>query len=216
MKIAISGMISSGKSTLVNHLASHFQKIAPSDFLKEFKEDDEIFNNLLKWHLEHIPNVTLAFETYVLDSHISELEIKEANLKSKYKQYYIFLDRFSVEHIIFSKIAFDTNSRQWKAYQKIANSLINASNIPDFVIFLDLDFETFKKRIFARNREVEIANWETNEAYYKKLHSNYKDNFISLCNQYQVRYEIIDTNELNEEEVLKKAIALINAFELKK
>lgn len=209
MKIAISGMISSGKSSLTTALVEYYSKFKPATFLSEFKEDDIVFHNLLKWHLQRRANVTLAFETYVMDSHISELTNIEAQMKRKYDEFDIFLDRFCVEHIIFAQNAFDLSSRHWKSYKKMVDQMINPTNIPDFVIFLDVDFDTFKKRLFKRNRSAEVDNWDTNYDYYKKMHSTYKQNFIDLCHEYNVNYAIINTNNLDENEVLKASIDLI-------
>lgn len=50
MKIAISGMVASGKSTLTKKL--HTEYFKNSFMLKEYEEDDEIFEKLLKWKLE--------------------------------------------------------------------------------------------------------------------------------------------------------------------
>ncbi|TNK94613.1 hypothetical protein C4M98_04210 [Mycoplasmopsis pullorum] len=87
--------------------------------------------------------------------------------------------------------------------------MINPTNIPDFVIFLDVDFDTFKKRLFKRNRRAEVDNWDTNYDYYKKMHSTYKQNFVDLCHEYNVNYVIINTNNLDENEVLKASVDLI-------
>lgn len=209
-------MISSGKSTLVSLLVEHYKNNLqkPAYFLNEFKENDVVFNNLLKWHLEKKPNITLSFELYVLDSHISELYKIENELKKQFVDYFLFLDRFSVEHIIFSQIAFENDPKRWRSYKTMANKMIDSFNIPDFVIYLDVNFETFKNRIFQRNRKAEIDNWNINEVYYKKLHNDYKSNFIKLCQEYGVNYCILDTNNKNQEEVLNEALLQIENFRL--
>ncbi|MFL1038140.1 hypothetical protein ACJOMK_06815 [Mycoplasmopsis synoviae] len=50
MKIAISGMVASGKSTLTKKL--HTEYFKNSFMLKEYEEDDEVFEKLLKWKLD--------------------------------------------------------------------------------------------------------------------------------------------------------------------
>ncbi|SYV92542.1 Deoxyguanosine kinase, partial [Mycoplasmopsis synoviae] len=47
MIVAVSGMISSGKSTLVKKLNSHYEN--NSLYLDEYKKDDEIFSTMLRW-----------------------------------------------------------------------------------------------------------------------------------------------------------------------
>ncbi|SYV93084.1 Deoxyguanosine kinase, partial [Mycoplasmopsis synoviae] len=46
MLIGISGMISSGKSTLSKNLNKHYKK---SMLLNEFQEEDVVFNTMLDW-----------------------------------------------------------------------------------------------------------------------------------------------------------------------
>ncbi|SYV92544.1 Uncharacterised protein, partial [Mycoplasmopsis synoviae] len=40
----------------------------------------------------------------------------------------------------------------------------------------------------------------------------YKQYFLELCKKYQIKYQIIDTNNLDEGQVLTKAISLIETF----
>ncbi|EPL02845.1 deoxynucleoside kinase family protein, partial [Chlamydia psittaci 02DC14] len=45
-----------------------------------------------------------------------------------------------------------------EAYDALFSKLISKEELPDFAIYLDITFDTFKKRIFERGRESEINN----------------------------------------------------------
>ncbi len=82
MLIGISGMISSGKSTLTSKLHKHFKT---SLMLKEYAEDSEVFNTFLKWLYEKQPNLTIGFQSYVVENHTTKLGelISEFNQQNK-------------------------------------------------------------------------------------------------------------------------------------
>lgn len=50
----------------------------------------------------------------------------------------------------------------------------------------------------------------------KKLHEVYKKTFIDIVNRYEIKYEIIDTNNLTPKQVELKAIEIINKYKEKK
>ncbi|APJ38593.1 deoxynucleoside kinase [Mycoplasmopsis pullorum] len=210
MTIAISGMTSSGKSSLVDNLAQHFPN---SLKLNEFDPNDEMFNTMLKWHLDHKPHATLTFETYIMASHVRNFQkVQEEFYAQKMdpKQDFIFLDRFCVEHLIFGEVAFSKiDPEALGVYLAASNQLINKNVLPDFAIFLDLSFENFKKRLFTRNRKSEIDSWSSNEEYWKKLHSLYRPTFERLCKENNIKYYILDTNNLDIQQVLDNTITII-------
>ncbi|WGI36953.1 deoxynucleoside kinase [Mesomycoplasma lagogenitalium] len=214
MIIGISGMISSGKSTLTTNLVKKFDN---SEMLLEFNENDEVFNTFLRWFYEQKENLTIGFQTYIIENHSSIFvkkisEFHEKNKKNKVKGHF-FLDRFSLEHYIFAKINLAHKEEKYmRAYDLAFKELITESELPDLAIFLDLNFETFKKRFFKRDRSVETDNWEKNKNYFETLYKNYKSIFIQLCKDYNLKYEIIDTNNLTEEQVQKEAEKIINYY----
>lgn len=212
MTIAISGMTSSGKSSLTSNLHNHFQN---SLRLNEFEEDDEMFYTMLKWHLDHKPHATLTFETYIMASHVRNLrQLKDEfeNKKMNPEKDFIFLDRFSVEHLIFGEVAFnDIDPEAFEVYQAATSKLISKDALPDYAIFLDLSFESFKERIFERNRKSEIESWDSNEEYWKRLHGLYKVTFERLCKEYNVKYFIVNTDGLKKEQTFEKVLNLIKA-----
>ncbi|AKJ21070.1 deoxynucleoside kinase [Mycoplasmopsis synoviae] len=211
MIVAVSGMISSGKSTLVKKLNSHYEK--NSLYLDEYKKDDEIFSTMLRWFLEKRENINLSFDLYVLNHHIESLkEIYEEFNEKFTKDDYLFLDRFPAEHAIFNKMDLVTNLNHKLAYDKALDNLLVNQIKPDLVLYLDIDFKTFQNRLTQRLRPEEVDNFENNIDYWKNLHMFYKQYFLELCKKYQIKYQIIDTNNLDEGQVLTKAISLIETF----
>lgn len=211
MIVAISGMISSGKSTLVKKLNSHYEN--NSLYLDEYKKDDEIFSTMLRWFLEKRENINLSFDLYVLNHHIESLkEIYEEFNEKFTKDDYLFLDRFPAEHAIFNKMDLVTNLNHKLAYNKALDNLLVNQIKPDLVLYLDIDFKTFQNRLTQRSRSEEVNNFENNIDYWKNLHMFYKQYFLELCKKYQIKYQIIDTNNLDEGQVLTKAISLIETF----
>ncbi|UUD37278.1 Deoxyguanosine kinase [Mycoplasmopsis californica] len=215
MLIGISGMISSGKSTLTNRLVDYFNQKNETWKLDEFAEDDEVFNTFLKWLYEKQPNLTIGFQSYVVENHTTKLndlltKFKEAKLDPQ--KNHIFLDRFSIEHYIFANVILKEKGEKYlKGYDALFRHLITKKETPALAIYLDMSFETFKKRLFSRGREVEIANFETNKEYFQTLYNNYKTTFIAQAQKYNLNYVVIDTNNLNEEQVFKKAVAVIES-----
>ncbi|MFA7736090.1 deoxynucleoside kinase [Mycoplasmopsis synoviae] len=211
MIVAVSGMISSGKSTLVKKLNSHYEN--NSLYLDEYKKDDEIFSTMLRWFLEKRENINLSFDLYVLNHHIESLkEIYEEFNERFTKDDYLFLDRFPAEHAIFNKMDLVTNLNHKLAYDKALDNLLVNQIKPDLVLYLDIDFKTFQNRLTQRSRSEEVDNFENNIDYWKNLHMFYKQYFLELCKKYQIKYQIIDTNNLDEGQVLTKAISLIETF----
>lgn len=217
MVIGISGMISSGKSTLTRNLVKHYKN---SMMLKEYEEDDEVFNTFLKWLYEKQPNLTIGFQSYVVENHTSKLAdcFKKFSEKGyKYKDNHLFLDRFSIEHYIFANVNLRPKGKKYlEGYDALFSHLITKDETPDLAIFLDMTFDTFKKRLFERGREVETENWNKNKDYFKELYDLYKPLFIKQAKKYGLNYVIIETDNLTEKQVFEKAVEVINNYDFSK
>ncbi|WP_334640654.1 deoxynucleoside kinase [Mycoplasma bradburyae] len=209
--IGISGMVASGKSVLSKRIHDHYKT---SMFLKEFKENDIVFNKFLEWLYEKQPNTEISFQAYICENHSTKMEeiweeYKKANKNPKTD--HIIIDRFCVEHNIFATLILSKKGEKFlKAYQAMFDSMIDENEIPDLAIFLDVDFDNFKKRLFLRNREVEVENFDKNLDYWKELHKIYRKNFEFLCEKYKVKTYFINTNNMTEEEVFHKAVEIID------
>ncbi|TPE57419.1 deoxynucleoside kinase [[Mycoplasma] falconis] len=211
MIIGISGMIAAGKSSLSEKLHKHYKT---SLMLHEFEEDDEVFNTFLKWLYEKKPNLTIGFQSYIVENHstkFTEIVKKYTENNYKYENDHIFLDRFSIEHYIFAKLILaEKGQRYLDAYDALFERLISEEELPDLAIFLDINFDTFKKRILKRGRESEVNNWEQNYEYFKNLHTNYLKIFKEIAQRFNLNYVILDTNNLTQKEVLEEAIKIID------
>lgn len=212
MLIGISGMIGSGKSTLTKKLTNHYKT---SMALKEFEDDDEVFNQFLKWLYNKTPNLTIGFQSYVVENHTSKLAALFEEFKSlnkKHSQDHIFLDRFSIEHYIFASVNL-TSQKYMDGYDSLFSHLITQEETPDLAIYLDMSFDTFKKRLFERGRQVEIDNYDLNEEYFKNLHSVYKSIFEKQAQKFKMDYIILDTNNMDETEVFNKVVDIIENYD---
>ncbi|QJG67086.1 deoxynucleoside kinase [Mycoplasma phocoenae] len=214
MIIGISGMISSGKSTLSKGLHKHYKN---SILLEEFEDDDEIFNKFLDWFYQGKKNIELSFQAYIIESLSSKFKKTLHEFKAMNKNLqkdHIFLDRFNLEHYIFAQISLKNKPKQYMtAFNQMFNTLVEIEENPQLAIFIDISFETFKQRIFKRNRKSEIDNYKLNEEYFKELHSIYKPYYINLMEKYNIKYKIINADSKYDQEVLKEVINIIENFQ---
>ncbi|WP_029513455.1 deoxynucleoside kinase [Mycoplasmopsis primatum] len=214
MIIGISGMIGSGKSTLTKNLYKHYKN---SLFIEEFDEEDPIFNTFLKWCYKNEPNTDIAFQSFIVES-LTDTFKKKVNAFSQENspaQSHIFLDRFILEHYIFAAATLKKKEKKYfEAFDKLFHYIYDKSCNPDFAIFIDIDWSTFKDRIFKRGRQVEIDNFYQNEEYFKDLHAMYLPYFKKILTKYNIPYYIIDSKNKNDKEVLDAAINIINNYSL--
>lgn len=211
MLIGISGMISCGKTTLTKSLVRHYPT---SMMLEEYDENCEVFNTFLKWLYEKQPNLTMGFQSYVVENHttkLNELIAKFNKMGKDWKKDHIFLDRFSVEHYIFAHINLRPKGKNYlNGYDALFEHLITDDETPDLAIFLDMSWDTFKKRLFERGRKVETENFDKNEPYFRELYDSYKALFLKQAKKYKFPYEIVETDNLTEDEVYEKAVEIID------
>ncbi|EIN14847.1 Deoxyguanosine kinase [Mycoplasmopsis agalactiae 14628] len=209
MIIGISGMISSGKSTLVKKLSDYYPN---SIYIEEFSENDPVFNTFLRWCYEKQPNTDIAFQSFLVESLTDSFhKQKDKFAKTNDSQNsHMFLDRFILEHYIFAAATLNKKKKKYfEAFDKLFNHIYDPSCNPDFALFIDINWETFKSRIFQRGRKVEIDNFYENEEYFKYLHKIYKETFIDLAIKYNIPYEIIDSNNKSDTDVFNEAVSKI-------
>lgn len=196
MKIAIGGMIASGKSTLVNKIADHYNYHTA----EEFDSNDHVFNTLLEWLYEGVEDVEMLLQVYFLHKHWKVSKVYNDD---------VVVDRHMIEHWLFAQHNIQEPVIR-NFYNGIFHAYMNDVKQPDLYIILDLNWDSFKNRIFARGREQEIENFPSNEPYFKGLMDDYVNKLKAQCAIYNIPYIIIDTNVLDIDGVYEEAKRLID------
>lgn len=197
MKIAIGGMIASGKSTLAKNLG----KSLGMAVLDEFENDDVVFDTLLKWLYEGVPNIEILLQIYFIHNHY---------LRQKKYGHNFVVDRDLIEHWIFAKTNLEKHPEVMNMYNGIFMAYMNQITLPDLYLILDVSFDDVIKRIKNRGRSSEVDNLDDNYDYFKELHSTYLDKLKAQCIIYNIPYVVIDTTDKTEDEILEVAIKYVN------
>lgn len=124
MKIAIGGMIASGKSTLVDNLSKTLNIPA----MKEFEEDDVVFNTMLKWLYEGVKDVSMLLQVYFLHKHWSSQKEYLDN---------VIVDKHIIENMIFAEE--HLTPELLELYEGIFNHYEAHICKPDLYIILRID-----------------------------------------------------------------------------
>ncbi len=197
MRIAIGGMIASGKSTLVNNLS----KTLNIQAMREFEADDIVFNTMLDWLYKGVKDVDMLLQNYFLHHNwSSQRDFKESLIQDKY----------IIENLIFAQDFLRNDKEQLEIYNGIFNCYVKSSYKPDIYIILQIDWETFKMRINKRGRQQEIENFNNNIDYFKRLIDVYIDKLVEQCKIYNIPYYVLNTIGLNEQETLERSLEIIN------
>lgn len=199
MKIAVGGMIASGKSTLVNGLAEEFKL----DKLEEFRKDDEVFNTLLKWLYEGKEHVEMLLQIYFLHKHWYTQNHTSGD---------VIVDRHIIEHWLFAQANLAKYPDVLNMYNGLFHAYMNSIEQPDLYIILDMDWDTFKERIMKRGRAQEVENFGRNEDYFKFLMDDYVRKLVAQCEIYDIPYIVLDTSNRTAEEVLTAGKKLIELY----
>ncbi len=196
--ICIGGMIAFGKSTLTESLKNKYDKNANVVF--ELDEDDNLMmmllekmyqreNNDLYGSLFQLYFVLNRFENYKKNANLDRLTIFDRS---------IFEDWLFARENINSPSVFHYYNSLWES---VCRELIYDYGVPKLYIILDGDWELFKKRIYQRNRKVEIDNFEKNENYFKQLLLKYADYLVSACKDFGIDYIVVDANLEQEDKI---------------
>lgn len=199
MKIAVGGMIGSGKSTLTKQLSTALN----IPLMEEFAADDKVFNNLLAWLYEGVEDVEMLLQVYFLHKHWKTQNQFGDN---------VVVDRHIIEHWLFAQINLEKMPTVLNYYNGIFHQYMNDVIQPDLYVILDMDWDNFTKRIAKRGREQEIENFSKNIVYFKKLIKNYTELLKAQCVIYNIPYVIIDTNGKTEDEVLEETLEHIRGI----
>lgn len=207
--IVVGGMIAFGKSTLVQALADKLKTI---NIVEEFNENDELSNlllskmysrenNLLFGSVFQLYFVLQRFHKYKTNCNQEQLTIFDRS---------IFEDWIFAHENIIRPSVFRYYENLWK---DISNELIYEHGVPKLYIILSGDWDLFKKRLFERNRQSEIENFEKNRLYFKKLLSLYQEYMVNVCNDFGIKYLIIDAKlELDQKvELIVNKLKTLNS-----
>lgn len=198
--IIVGGTIAAGKSTLVEMLSA---KMAwPS--VPELREGDKVQNIILQKLYEgsriHLATVQYYFITNRYRQYKELASLTNISL----------LDRGVWEDWIFAKLLMKDDKKSYKHYQVLwkttIDKIIENFGRPLAYVFVCIDWESFKKRIYSRNREVEVNNFAKNEEYFKNLLDEYNNNFVDLLKESNITPIIIDSSKLTQNQMLEQTI----------
>lgn len=193
--IAIGGMIAAGKTTLVDELSEELK----AQKLYELDDSDEIQKALLKGLYEKKNIAASVFQLYFLLNRYDNYHKISHNDNYTIVDRTIFEDRlFAHQNMANDPITFSFYDNLWK---EKAFELIYNDGVPQLYVILALDWETFKQRLFKRNREVEVKNFDINEAYFKSLNEYYVDFLTETCKTYGIDYLVLDAKMDNKEKI---------------
>lgn len=141
-------MVACGKSVLSKRIHEHYKS---SLFLREFKEDDVVFNKFLEWLYEKRPNTEISFQAYICENHSTKMNEIWKNYRSENKDSkkdHIIIDRFCIEHNIFARLILAKKGEKFlNAYQAMFDMMIDKNEIPDIANFFRCQFWEFQKKI---------------------------------------------------------------------
>lgn len=206
--IVIGGMIAFGKSTLAKKLN---ETLTNSKVVYELNDEDQLMNLLLGKMYERTNNVLYGsvFQLYFV---LNRFENYKNNCNSKEITIFdrsIFEDWLFAHENIIRPSVFGYYDSLWK---DVATELIYQYGVPKLYVILTGTWELFKKRIFERNRAVEIDNFTKNKTYFKKLLEIYEDYMVNVCKDFGIDYILIDASkELDEKlDIVLKKIESVN------
>ena len=188
--IIIGGPISAGKSTLAQSLG--------------FPQTPELDENdvLQKLFLEYTYNKKRVSPEVIEFYFMKKRE--ENYIKYSHALQTHVLDRSILESLWFAQENLDKKSIKYfyKIWKSIIEDLLEKQGAPKLYIILLISWETFKDRIFERGREVEIKNFYSNKKFFKHHIATYELHMKEVFKQFNIKHIFIDTNKLNQDEVL--------------
>jgi len=197
--IVVGGPIAVGKSTLVDAL--------PFVSVQELSENDELSNLLLSKMYEGDMIAAQVFQLDILLARFDKYKSLANNKKMHVFDRSIFEDRFFAHKLL------KNYKNIWNYYDSIwhdkVKEMITEVGIPKLYICLETDWDSFKKRVFKRNREAEIKNFEKNKEYFRNLIIEYPKLLNKLFKKYKIPYVLIDTKNKSKEDVYKEVIRIL-------
>ena len=199
--IVVGGTIAAGKSTLVDGIA----KVTGWVPVPELREGDKVQEIILEKLYEGKNRIHLATVQYYF-------------LANRYKQYKescgglitSILDRAIWEDWFFAKLLMVDEPKSYEHFKELwkttLEKIVFEYGKPKVYIYAKVNWESFKERIFLRNRETEIKNFEANKEYFKNLLDLYTNDFENLLEEHGIPSIVIETDTMSKEEVVNHAI----------
>lgn len=193
--IVIGGPIAVGKSTLVGAL--------PFEAVQELDPNDELQKLLLEQMYAGDP---IAPQVFQLDMLLTRFD-KYKNLANR-KELTVF-DRSIFEDQFFAYNLLKNYPNIWEYYNSIWSDkvkiLVEEIGLPKLYILLECNWDSFKERIFQRNREVETENFQKNEAYFKNMISTYTDFMVKQFETFNIPYVVVNTDKMDKLQIIDYA-----------
>lgn len=217
MKLIISGTTGVGKSTTVNLVKEHYEKlnkevVVLSELVVESPFFDLFYESLEAWgYLGQIEFVLGRFKQW--------LKIEDDYKGKDPESYVIIYDRHFLEDLVFAELKNVRNAvtnQLSKAYKVIYDELIDKIKEyekPDFFILLKASFETVAERQFMQRGRIQETNEENNidNKFWQDLYYRYygSKKYRALFKENCKNFVEIDTDDSTPDEVLNKVVKYI-------
>lgn len=181
MHIAIAGNIGSGKTTLTEKLAKHynwhaeFEDVEDNPYLRDF------YGDMNKW--------SFHLQVYFLNSRFQQIqkirtsETTTIQDRTIYEDAYIFAANLKHSNLI--------DERDYQNYLNLFRSMVSLTQAPDLLIYLRADIPKLVKQIQKRGRDYEDT---IRLDYLKNLNQHYED---WIGNYKEGKLLIIDVNDMD-------------------
>ena len=204
--LVLAGMVASGKSTLSNRLAKHYNS-------KLFLEpvDD---NPILPLYYDDMKRYGFLLQVYFLNKRFDII-------KKAMEEENAILDRSIYEDELFSSINLELGNMteiEFSTYKDLLDNMMEEvdernKKVPELLIYLDINFDKFLSNLKKRGREYEQIDLNTEKgkkdlAYFKLLHSKYKDWFKNYNKSPKIRINMNDI-DVNKDEDFYYVLDLI-------
>lgn len=196
--IAIAGNIGSGKTTLAEKLARHynwsplFESVDNNPYLRDFYDD------MTRW--------AFHLQIYFLNSRFNQVrQIRESEKvivqdRTIYEDAHIFAaNLYRSGHI---------NERDYQSYLDIYKSMINFVQPPDLLIYLKADIPKLVQQIAKRNRDYEF---NIKLEYLKNLNEHYEE---WIATYRAGKLLTVDVNNMNFIDNVEDFSLIINRIDL--
>jgi deoxyadenosine/deoxycytidine kinase len=197
--IGISGNIGSGKTTLCEELSKlgyiiYNEPVESNPFL------DDFYNNPKEF--------AFIMQIYLLTERYKAIKSIIKNRKKGVQDRTIYEDMIFVLTLYKNEIM---SKNQKLIYENLFNSLMENTDLPDFLIYLDIEPKICLERIKERGRLCE-KNIELK--YLEDLHNNYKEFIDNISKKIPV-FILNENSQNNLEKFIKFATALLKSDKMK-